>query len=180
MQLIHYSRAHLHHPVPMPQQLPQIAIGYVGHPDPRKTVLQQQSQQQLRVLTIRLLLAHALGPNLGGISDPQLKPQLVQQALEPARVSAGLHAHPRGCIFLLQFAVELLGLLAMRQASFAQFPCVCIYERNLLEARMIITPYNQHVRLLSSEPLVVSASKVYSATGADIVYGIITLIFQNR
>jgi hypothetical protein len=26
------------------------------------------------------------------------------------------------------------------------------FERNLLEARMIVTPYNQHVRLLSSEP----------------------------
>jgi hypothetical protein len=32
--------------------------------------------------------------------------------------------------------------------------------------------YNQHVRLLSSEPLVVCASKVYSGLGADIVYGI--------
>ena len=48
--------------------------------------------------------------------------------------------------------VKLFGLLAMRQASFAQFPCVYIYQRNLLEARMIITAYNQHVRLLSSEP----------------------------
>jgi hypothetical protein len=41
---------------------------------------------------------------------------------------------------------------------------------------MIITPYNQHVRLLSSEPLwLVCASKVYSALGADIVYGIISV-----
>src|SRR3954447_9309442 len=40
----------------------------------------------------------------------------------------------------------------MRQASFAQFTCVGIDASNLLEARMIITSYNQHVRLLSSEP----------------------------
>src|SRR6185295_16367014 len=40
----------------------------------------------------------------------------------------------------------------MRQAAFAQFTRACIDERNLLEARMIITTYNQHVRLLSSEP----------------------------
>jgi hypothetical protein len=38
------------------------------------------------------------------------------------------------------------------------------------KARMIITTYNQHVRLLSSEPLwLVCASKVYSGLGADIV-----------
>src|SRR5579862_1126274 len=40
----------------------------------------------------------------------------------------------------------------MRQPMFAQFPGIGIDARNLLEARMIITPYNQHVRLLSSEP----------------------------
>src|SRR5690348_395404 len=40
----------------------------------------------------------------------------------------------------------------MRQAAFPQFTRVCIDERNLLKARMIITTYNQHVRLLSSEP----------------------------
>src|SRR3954464_11140410 len=40
----------------------------------------------------------------------------------------------------------------MRQASFAQFTCLSIDVSNLLEARMIITSYNQHVRLLSSEP----------------------------
>src|ERR1700757_295891 len=40
----------------------------------------------------------------------------------------------------------------MPQAPFAQFPRACIDESNLLKARMIIAPYNQHVRLLSSEP----------------------------
>src|SRR3954451_13013891 len=65
----------------------------------------------------------------------------------------------------------------MRQAPFAQFTCVGIDVSNLLEARMIITTYNQHVRLLSSEPFgwLVCASKVFSGLGADIVYGIIAL-----
>ena len=67
----------IHPPVPMPQQLPQIAILGVRHPDPRKAVLQHQPQQQLRILTIGFLLAHSPGLNLGRISDPQLKPQLV-------------------------------------------------------------------------------------------------------
>jgi hypothetical protein len=35
---------------------------------------------------------------------------------------------------------------------FGQFPSVRIDASNLLEARMIVTTYNQHVRLLSSEP----------------------------
>jgi hypothetical protein len=100
----------------------------------------------------------------------------MQQPLEPARVSAGLHPHSHRSILLLQFPVELFGLLRMRPAPFLQFTRLCIHERNLLEARMIITTYNQHVRLLSSEPLwLACASRVYSGLGADIVYGIITL-----
>src|SRR5579859_6883047 len=40
----------------------------------------------------------------------------------------------------------------MTEPPFAQLPGVCVHESNLLEARMIVTTYNQHVRLLSSEP----------------------------
>src|SRR5437763_15229237 len=40
----------------------------------------------------------------------------------------------------------------MSQTSFAALTVFCIHPRNLLEARMIVTTYNQHVRLLSSEP----------------------------
>jgi hypothetical protein len=38
-----------------------------------------------------------------------------------------------------------------------------------LEARVIITAYNQHVRLLSPELWLVGTTKVYSGMGADIV-----------
>jgi hypothetical protein len=65
---------HLHQSMPMPQQLTQIAILCVRHPDPRKAILQHQPQQQLRILPIRLLLAHSFGTNLGCVPDPQFKP----------------------------------------------------------------------------------------------------------
>jgi hypothetical protein len=76
LQLVHDPRAGLHHPVPVPEQLPQVTILPTRYPDPRKTIFQQQSQNQLRILAIRLLLAHPLRANLGCIPDPQLKPQL--------------------------------------------------------------------------------------------------------
>src|ERR1700719_451437 len=37
--------------------------------------------------------------------------------------------------------------------------CFRVYECDLLHARVIITPYNQHVRLLSPEPLFVGCYK---------------------
>ncbi|MGH7866305.1 MAG: hypothetical protein ACREP9_01445 [Candidatus Dormibacteraceae bacterium] len=86
------------------------------------------------------------------ISDPQLKPQVMQQTLEPARVSAGFHAHPYLQTLLFELAVEQFGFLAVSQPSFAQFTCLRVHKRDLLEARMIVTTYDQHVRLLSSEP----------------------------
>src|SRR3954466_14860734 len=65
----------------------------------------------------------------------------------------------------------------MRQASFAQFTCLSIDVSNLLEARIIITPYNQHVRLLSSEPFGWFAPPKFTRPwGPTFVYGIISLI----
>jgi len=40
---------------------------------------------------------------------------------------------------------------------------------------VIVTTYNQHVRLLSPEPWLVSTTKAYSGVGADIVMESITL-----
>src|SRR6185437_12643863 len=98
--------------MPMPQQLPQIAVLPTRYPDLRETIFQQQAQDQLRILSIRLLLAHAFGANLGCISDPQLKLQLADQALEPARVAAGFHSHAH--LLTSQSTVELLRLIRMR------------------------------------------------------------------
>src|SRR6516165_8892827 len=63
----------------------------------------------------------------------------------------------------------------MRQFAFLQFPCFCIYVCNLLEARVIVTTYNQHVRLLSPEPWLVGTTQAYSGVGADIVMESISL-----
>jgi len=45
----------------------------------RKAIFQQQVQNMLRIATIRSLLAHPLGTDLGGISNLKLKPQLDDQ-----------------------------------------------------------------------------------------------------
>jgi hypothetical protein len=44
---------------------------------------------------------------------------------------------------------------------------------------VIVTTYNQHVRLLSPEPWLVSTTKAYSGVGADIVMESITLRTQS-
>src|SRR5215469_1330466 len=136
----------------MPEQLPQVAILCIRYPDPRKTVFDHQSQQQLRILAIGLLFAYPFRTNFCCIPDPQFQLQLVQQTFEPASVPAGFHSHTGLQTLLFQLAVKLLGFLGMNQALFPRFTGLNIRERNLLEARMVVTPYNQHVRLLSSEP----------------------------
>src|SRR2546423_5841565 len=150
MQLIHEARAHLDQPMPMPEQLPQVSIFCIRYPDPRKGISHQQLQQQWRILTIGLLLAHSFRANFRCVPDPQLKLQVPQQTLKPACMSAGFHAHTHRPPF--ERAVKLLGFLAVSEPPFAQLPCFCIHKCNLLKARMIVTTYNQHVRLLSSEP----------------------------
>src|ERR1700730_1953689 len=67
-------------------------------------------------------------------------------------MSAGFHPHPYSQTSLIALAVELLGVVGMRQQPCAALTCLCVHKCNLLEARMIVTTYNQHVRLLSSEP----------------------------
>src|SRR2546421_6999001 len=62
-----------------------------------------------------------------------------------------------------------LSLIALSRILRVEASSVRIDKRNLLEARVIVTTYNDHVRLLSPEPWLVSATKVYSGVGADIV-----------
>ncbi|MGB8116869.1 MAG: hypothetical protein WCF22_24035 [Candidatus Sulfotelmatobacter sp.] len=122
MQLIHHPRAHLHQTMPMPQQLPQIEIRRIRHPDSRKAALQHQLQQQLCGLPIGLLLPHPLGANLGGISDPQLELQVAQPALEPVRVPTRSRPHSHIQVLFFELAVELFGFFAMNQAPFVLQP----------------------------------------------------------
>ena len=145
MQLIHDARARLHHAVPVPQQLPQIAVLPACYPDPRKIILQQQVQNVLGILAIGFLFAYPLGADLGGVPDPQLDVQLCQQSFKPACVSTGFHPHAHFHSLGRQVTVKLLRYFRMRQSPLSQFPSFGIHKSNLLEARMIITTYNNHV-----------------------------------
>jgi hypothetical protein len=163
----------LHHAMPVPQQLPQIAILPARHPDLWKAILDHQAQNQLGILAIRLLLAYSLGTDLSGVSDPQLKLQLTEQSFKPARMPAGFHPYTHLHSLGRQIAVELLRLLAVLQSLLPAFASVGIHKRNLLEARMVVTPYNPHVRLLSPGPWLVGTTKAYSGLRSRHCYGII-------
>src|SRR5215470_5609633 len=153
------SRAHLHHPVPVPQQLPHITIFPARHPDPWKPILHQQAQNMASVLTIGLLLSYSPRSNLGGIADPQLDLQLGQQSLEPPRLPATFHPQPYLHSLLGKLAIELLRLLPMLQSSLLELTSVCVHPSNVLSSRVIIATYNDHLRLLSPGPWLVSTTK---------------------
>src|SRR5206468_3605765 len=96
---------------------------------------------------------HPLCRDLGGITDPQLHFQLRQQPLEPARVSTGFDPYPYPHSAPLQLAIKAFGFAcAVLQRLLAILSALLVQPRNLLHARVIITSYNQHVRLLSPEP----------------------------
>src|SRR5437016_14290925 len=79
----------------------------------------------------------------------------------------GFHPNTHFLSAHLELAVELLRFLAVPQFPLVPFTTVRIDKRNLLEARVIVTTYNDHVRLLSPEPWLASATKVYSGVGAE-------------
>src|SRR2546425_5358808 len=131
--------------MPVPQKLPQIPVLPAGYPNLRKPILLQQLENMLTILAVRLMLAHSLGSDLGRIHKPQLDVQFCQQSLEPACVSTGLHPQTNGFSLAGKLAVELLRQLAMLQPLLFHFSRFCIHIRNLLEARMVIASYNNHV-----------------------------------
>src|SRR5260370_2855363 len=93
LQLIHDARAHLHHPVSMPQQLSQVPVLPARYPDPRKVILQHESQNQLCILSISLLFAYSFALDLGRVANPQLELQLGPQSFEPACMPTAFHAN---------------------------------------------------------------------------------------
>jgi len=144
----------------MPQQLPQVAILRTRHPHSGKAIFPQQLQQRLHLSPVGLLFAHPLGRDLGGIADPRLHLQLRQQPLQPARVPAGLDPHPHLHAGPLPLAIKPFGLArVVLQSLLATLSALLVEPRNLLHAQVIITSYNQHVRLLSPEPCRVDTPK---------------------
>ncbi len=84
----------------------------------RKSILQHEGQNQLRVLPIRLLLAHSSGSDFCRISDPEFNLQLRQQSVEPTRRPAGFHPYTHLLARGRQLAIEPLRFLAMPQPLF--------------------------------------------------------------
>src|ERR1700693_1786159 len=58
---------------------------------------------------------------------------------------AGFHSHTHLHPLCRQITVKFLRSLAVLQSPLLQFPGIGIHKSNLLEARMIVTPYNNHV-----------------------------------
>jgi hypothetical protein len=73
LQLIHDPRAHLHQPMPVPQQLSQIPILWARYPDLREVIFQHQSAQESRIVAVGLLFLDPLGLDLRGIANPQFE-----------------------------------------------------------------------------------------------------------
>src|ERR1700730_7345615 len=61
----------------------------------------------------------------------------------------GLHTHTHLDALFPQSTVELLRLFWVFESSFLELSSFAIHVRNLFEARVIVTAYNQHLRLLS-------------------------------
>src|SRR6266853_847781 len=117
--------------------------------------LPPQSQYQLRILAIRLLLAYPLRTDLGCVPDPQLTLQFCEQPFKPARMPARLHPHSHLPSLCRQITVELLRFLAVLQSPLLQFPGLGIYKSDLLKARVIIASYNDHCSAPLSRALLV-------------------------
>jgi Domain of unknown function (DUF4136) len=76
-----------------------------------------------------------------------------------------------------EITIKLFRFLTVLQSPFLELPSVCIHKRNLLKARVVICSYNDHVRLLSPEPVGwIQHHQLYSGLGADIVMESISLI----
>jgi hypothetical protein len=93
--------------VPVPQQLPQIPVLPVWHPDLWETVFEKQTHDQLRILAIGLLRANSHAPNLCRVSYPLLQTGAVQlilaldgtnvQPFHPRLEGRAFHSQSVGC-----------------------------------------------------------------------------------
>jgi murein L,D-transpeptidase YcbB/YkuD len=100
----------------------------------------------LGVPPVVLLLARLLRSDLPRLPHHQLVPQPGQHLRKPARVARGLDPHQRR---LLQPGVESPRFpVLVLQLLFHDLARLRVQHRNLLRARVEITAYNHHVRLL--------------------------------
>src|SRR6202047_3550362 len=99
------------------------------------------------------------------------------KSFEPARLSTGFHPHTYPHSLGREIAIKLFRFLAVLQSPFLELPSVGIHKPNLLKARVVVCSYNDHVRLLSPEPVGwIQHHQLYSSVGANIVMESITPI----
>src|SRR6516162_4214968 len=82
------------------------------------------------------------------------------------------HSHADSC--LPQIAVELLCFsVTVLESPLTELPRLRIHERNLLNARVVITTYNQHIGSFLPSLGLVGTTQVYSGPGSRHCYEII-------
>jgi hypothetical protein len=137
--------------MPIPEKLTQIPVLWTRDLHAGKAIFHQQSQKELGILAIVLLLADSHGPNLRRVSNPQLVLELLQEPFEPACVPSGFNADPHDPV--VQPSVKSLRLsVAVYKSAFVVFSSLAVDPGDLLKAWVIVASYNDHVRLLPPEP----------------------------
>src|SRR6516225_9569004 len=84
------------------------------------------------------------------------------------------HSHADSC--LPQIAVELLCFsVTVLESPLTELPRLRIHERNLLNARVVITTYNQHIGSFLPSLGLVGTTQVYLGPGSRHCYEIIII-----
>src|SRR5207302_8465931 len=91
VQLIHHRGPEAYQLVPMPDQLSNITVGSRRHPDPRKTILDQQVENVQSIPGVRLLFAHHRRADLRRTAKPKFMPILTEHLFEPLRGDGGFY-----------------------------------------------------------------------------------------
>ncbi len=126
--------------MPMPQQLAQIPVLRTRYPYAWKAIFHQQLQQQLASSRSVFCFRTRAALISDGLPIHSSKPSSAsnrsnQRACPVASIPT------RTLHLLLSVAVKLFGFaVPVKQSSFTAFSRVCIYKRDLLNARVIIQP----------------------------------------
>jgi len=92
----------------------------------------------------------------------------VRNSVRPMHLFGLPHTHLHS--LRREIAIKLFRFLPVLQSPFLKLPGIRIHKRNLLKARVVVCSYDDHVRLLSPEPVGwIQHHQLYSGVEADIV-----------
>lgn len=145
------------------EESPQIAGGWVRHPDRGEAIVAQQVEDMEGVAPIGLRLADDHGANLRGIADEQRVPEALHEGVKPAGVASALDPdrhRPR------QRGVELLDRsVVVSQLVLGHLSRAGIQHGHLLLARVQVASHECHGVGLLSESAVAHGEHSNSARG---------------